>query len=739
MVVGPNGTGKSTILCAICLGLGGEPRLLGRASDVETFVANGEDVGIIEIEIESEQEDQNPVVKRIIRRNHSKQNPRSSFFLNNEPTSGKKIRTLVLQKYNISVDNLCTFLPQDRVGSFSGFDSKQLLMETERSLSSDQHLYNTHMELIEAQQELQSGNSNVETLQEKVDQLKAEHQRLEKGKLLMEERELALEQANLLRKKVAWLRYDEAAEKVRAKSVLKKELKAKRKAVEAELAPLTEQFNEKVERLRRTETRYKTMNQQVDKHRKEMSKQADKYDKHDENIENTMGQLNALDTHRAKLEQDAQRCREKVESLQNEANEVPALETLETDYKEARQKYAEDRPEYDKAKREHVSLRDRVKDVDRDRKVAKDKLNNLLDDKARRKERIFRQQRQLRDASKWIDENRNMFRRKVWGPIVCEINPKSRNTAAYVEQHVPNSLLKSFVVEDKEDYDKLYKQVREQLKMPINIILVKNGQLEPQQRRLYSDAKMNVLKQEHGVIGYMDEAFEAPDAVLQALKSNARVQDVLVGTQKTQDSLDNENLLDYLIQPEGSNNQLQSCCIFACQNDRSYKYQSNISKYSGKPSTKVDDVRPAMWLAPGAGDEAKQKAQEQFERLDSEFNSIVAELEAAQNRVVETEQAAQSSKQYMNEMATSLKLRQRLNNKVKNAEHKLRQAEKELEKDDEDEKLRLVTMLKKGVAASITALENHAESQRLLMETTYKVAGVRLDRDVFSAAVRRAK
>ena len=28
------GTGKSSIVCAICLGLGGSPRLLGRAKDV---------------------------------------------------------------------------------------------------------------------------------------------------------------------------------------------------------------------------------------------------------------------------------------------------------------------------------------------------------------------------------------------------------------------------------------------------------------------------------------------------------------------------------------------------------------------------------------------------------------------------------------------------------------------------------------------------------------------------------
>jgi DNA repair exonuclease SbcCD ATPase subunit len=34
LVMGPNGTGKSTIVCAICLGLAGKPKILGRARSV---------------------------------------------------------------------------------------------------------------------------------------------------------------------------------------------------------------------------------------------------------------------------------------------------------------------------------------------------------------------------------------------------------------------------------------------------------------------------------------------------------------------------------------------------------------------------------------------------------------------------------------------------------------------------------------------------------------------------------
>jgi len=34
VIVGPNGTGKSSIVCGICLGLAGHPKLLGRAKEV---------------------------------------------------------------------------------------------------------------------------------------------------------------------------------------------------------------------------------------------------------------------------------------------------------------------------------------------------------------------------------------------------------------------------------------------------------------------------------------------------------------------------------------------------------------------------------------------------------------------------------------------------------------------------------------------------------------------------------
>lgn len=54
MVIGPNGTGKSTIVCAIALGMGSRPDVLGRAKDLMEFVKHGATDATIEIELKTE-------------------------------------------------------------------------------------------------------------------------------------------------------------------------------------------------------------------------------------------------------------------------------------------------------------------------------------------------------------------------------------------------------------------------------------------------------------------------------------------------------------------------------------------------------------------------------------------------------------------------------------------------------------------------------------------------------------
>jgi chromosome segregation ATPase len=80
MIIGPNGTGKSTLVCAICLGLGWKTSVLGRAKDIGEYVKHGQREAEIEIELKAAHNSKkgNPVIGHTIKREGNK----SSWALN---------------------------------------------------------------------------------------------------------------------------------------------------------------------------------------------------------------------------------------------------------------------------------------------------------------------------------------------------------------------------------------------------------------------------------------------------------------------------------------------------------------------------------------------------------------------------------------------------------------------------------------------------------------------------------
>jgi structural maintenance of chromosomes protein 5 len=51
VVIGPNGTGKSTILCGVCLALGWDNRILGRSTEIKDYIKHGQPDGSVEVEM----------------------------------------------------------------------------------------------------------------------------------------------------------------------------------------------------------------------------------------------------------------------------------------------------------------------------------------------------------------------------------------------------------------------------------------------------------------------------------------------------------------------------------------------------------------------------------------------------------------------------------------------------------------------------------------------------------------
>ncbi len=456
------------MLCAICLGLGGEPKALGRADDARLFIMHEKEKAVVEIELQPFPNQKTHVIRRVIDgakgSEKGKGRGASTFFVNDEKTSANDVRTLVSEKYSIAIDNLCTFLPQDRVGSFSAFSSQDLLVETEKSLAHDQRLFRTHQELIQLEAKVHDGSNEVDTLQSRLKQLLEENERLEREKQRMEERERALEQAKLYRMKLLWLRFDEARDIAVALKEKRTQARDKLNASQLHIKPLEERHGLLVSRKQQAEDRYSVQDKNFKSIDKNMMKQLEKHEKHDEKIEDLLVQINSLQGNKERRVQEVEAARKRVESLETTLEGLMSKDEVNEAYEEAVRVKRACMPEFDKAKRELTSHQNQLRELDESARRIQEKLGKMNDDKARRNERIFHAEPNLRKISDWLNGNRDRFRRQVWGPVVCEVTTKSQNAAAFLEQHAAKSVFKSFVVECKEDFDLLYRLVRHELK-----------------------------------------------------------------------------------------------------------------------------------------------------------------------------------------------------------------------------------------------------------------------------------
>mmetsp|Transcript_29269 Transcript_29269/g.45481 ORF Transcript_29269/g.45481 Transcript_29269/m.45481 type:complete len:1125 (+) Transcript_29269:51-3425(+) len=735
VVCGPNGSGKSTILCALCLGLGGQPNLLGRADDVKLFIMHEEDSAEIEIELAPKDPTQphHDIIKRHIIRAKGRSNAGASdWYVNDEKSSHKEVKELV-RGYGVQVDNLCTFLPQDRVGSFSGFTAQSLLVETQKALDGD--LYGDQQKLIELESQVGQSDRTVQTTEQKLEQLQKERERLEKEKERMEEREACMQRIELLEKKNLWLTFDER----RARAIdLKREKdtkKAELKEVMRRLAPLEQRDQFLQNECNQFKNRINQKEQEIRAENVKKDKLMRKIDSCDDEITTIAADIENIETVQRKALRRAEMQQQKVEECERVLNDLPTMEKLDAQHREASAALKQAKRDHDLIKRDYMVQHRNMQDLQEKIGIENRKFQKMNDDKARRREAIFQRDQNLAATYEWVDANRKLFRRPIFGPIAIEVTTKSQNTAAYLEQHVPSNTLRAYVVECKEDYDLLYREVRQKMNLPVNIQLVSRS-TQPV-HRIYSNGRMTLMKEKHGVIGYLDEAFDAPGPVMEALKASANVHAVLVGSSRTQESIDRHGLLNLLSSAKEGSSQATSYCIISAMNDKSYKYTGQVSRYSGKINTRVDEISAARMLAPGVSEERKNAVKESIAKLEAEYE---------QNRPIhenlkEKFEAALEVGKQRNKCVEDVKRRK---NQVSNAKIKLETAQRKLDddianaqKDKSAEKKRNQKKLKKCIVNYTSTLKVISETQERIMRLTFAKAGMTVKDNVISERVAR--
>uniref|UniRef100_A0A1I8NSZ9 Structural maintenance of chromosomes protein 5 n=2 Tax=Stomoxys calcitrans TaxID=35570 RepID=A0A1I8NSZ9_STOCA len=161
VVIGPNGTGKSTLVSAIVLGLGGDPKILARSSSIGEYVKNGCESSKVSVEVYGQSDDTTKFQRTF------DINGKSQFAINNQAVSQKKFLEYVDQ-FKIQISNLCQFLPQDRVQDFAKMNPQEILSNTIGSVCGPD-VVNNFKKLKELRNAQEHGKSSYKTLVQKLE------------------------------------------------------------------------------------------------------------------------------------------------------------------------------------------------------------------------------------------------------------------------------------------------------------------------------------------------------------------------------------------------------------------------------------------------------------------------------------------------------------------------------------------------------------------------------------------
>uniref|UniRef100_A0A4W5NZ89 Structural maintenance of chromosomes protein 5 n=1 Tax=Hucho hucho TaxID=62062 RepID=A0A4W5NZ89_9TELE len=252
MIVGVNGTGKSSIICVICLGLAGKTTILGRGDKVGLYVKRGCNKGSVESKFYKA--GGNLVINREIH----VENNQSVWMLNGRHSSQKAVEEV--KALQIQVSNLCQFLPQEKVGEFAKMTKIELLEATEKSVGPPE-MYEFHCKLKTFRTEERELEVSTASALEKF------KQRNERNKHDVEryyEKKRHLDMIKMLDKKKPWVEYETARNELegvkKEREDAKKQLKTVREAqfpmlkkiqhIDSQLRPIENQMKDKVRQLR---------------------------------------------------------------------------------------------------------------------------------------------------------------------------------------------------------------------------------------------------------------------------------------------------------------------------------------------------------------------------------------------------------------------------------------------------------------------------------------------------------
>lgn len=527
LITGPNGTGKSSLLCAMCLGLGGKPCSIGRSDKVSDFIKNGCDKASIEIELLNP-DGENIVIERII---HSSNN--SHWILNRKSTSLKMVEKEIA-RFNIQTGNLCQFLPQEKVADFTKMNPKELLESTEQAVG-DQSMYDNHVKLKEMRNQYCELENSLKGIKETLERDIEANKRLEGEVKQHRERQKHLKKIKSLEKKIEWMKYEEIRSQYLAKGVEKTRLIKELKRSSSQLEPLKKEIQKLGQQLLQTLKESEAQDKEIRNKKMENSATMRELEEEDSKVSDLKYEISEKIKDERERSDKIENARTVLHSFEEELHEAQLeepktkreLDKIANDSKKLHYLRLQAEDKMNNCKANQIHLSQNTKEVEKS-------IEKLQQDQYYRLNYLRNRESNTYKAIMWLRENQNLFKKKIYEPILTLIDVPNPQAVKYIENHIAYRDLIAFFAEDPDDMDKFLKILSDDSGLDISGIC--SAPLPEEQFR----PKMSRdLLRRLGLTHNLRELFSAPPVVMNYLCRNYKLHDIPVGFEYTPDKVKN--------------------------------------------------------------------------------------------------------------------------------------------------------------------------------------------------------
>ncbi|CAK9295324.1 unnamed protein product [Gordionus sp. m RMFG-2023] len=379
----------------------------------------------------------------------------------------------IVDKLNIQVDNLCQFLPQDRVADFAKMNSCELLENTEKAVG-DTQLYEKHQQLKSLYTEINEVKKMAKNTEQLLETERAQNQRLEQEVQNFKSKRKFIQQIENMKKKISWLVY----------SKRKQDLDTKKASLKTQLKKLEESkrsFNEKEKNYSEAETCIKKYSQLFEQkvdaidnlldsrlmptllqcrslYSNQISQAKDDYELKLDSIQIGNNQIVRLTSDISELEKQSANESSKFEKVQ------PELKRSLGEKREHHQKLSQNKSLEEKIKNDFENLNAEKQKILRDIEFQRSRFDYKL-------ENIKHKSQDAYKAYQWLTSNQHLFKHKIIGPISLYMKFKSLEGSQYMENQIGFQEWMGFLCFDQSDFVLFLRKVRKELNLKITIFL----------------------------------------------------------------------------------------------------------------------------------------------------------------------------------------------------------------------------------------------------------------------------